>query len=105
MPLIQAAALAYAYYIADSNPYIDAVLMHRQVDHVSEVNDYVAVGLWQCDMSSPNVIKATMRKKAWEVFKYIDKKESVEKTAFAREIIGIEKWSDVIPNFRWKRYE
>ncbi len=102
---IQAAALAYAYFIADSNPYIDAVLMHRQVDHVSEVNAYVAVGLWECDMSSPHVIRPTMRKKAWEVFKYMDTNQAVERTDFAREIIGIEKWSDVIPDFRWWRYE
>lgn len=102
---IQAAALAYAYYIADSNPYIDAILMHRQVDNVSETNAYVAVGLWECDMSSPDVIRPTMRKKAWEVYKNIDKVSSLETTEFAKEIIGIEKWSDVIPNFKWARYE
>lgn len=102
---IQAAALAYAYYIADSNPYIDVVLMHRQVDNVSEVNAYVAVGLWECDMNSPGVVKATMRKKAWEVFKNMDSKKSLETNAFAKEIIGIEKWSDVIPDFKWKNFE
>lgn len=102
---IQAAALAYAFYIADSNPYIDAVLMHRQVDNVSEVNAYVAVGLWECDMNSPGTVKATMRKKAWEVFKNMDSKKSLETNAFAKEIIGIEKWSDVIPNFKWKNFE
>jgi len=102
---IQAAALAYAYYIADSNPYIDAVLMHRQVDNVSEASTYVAVGLWECDMNSPNTVKATMRKKAWEVFKNMDTKRSLATNEFAKEIIGIEKWSDVIPNFKWKNFE
>lgn len=102
---IQAAALAYAYFIADSNPYIDAILMHRQVDNVGEAKSYVAVGLWECDMNSPDVIRATTRKKAWEVFKYMDTKQAVERTEFAKEIIGIEKWSDVIPDFKWKRYE
>ena len=79
--------------------------MHRQVDNVSETNAYVAVGLWECDMSSPDVIRPTMRKKAWEVYKNIDKVSSLETTEFAKEIIGIEKWSDVIPNFKWARYE
>ena len=102
---IQAAAMAYAYYIADSNPYIDAILMNRQVDNVDETNTSVALGLWQCDMSSPAVVKATMRKPVWTVFRVIDRKSSLEYTEFAKEIIGIEKWSDVIPNFKWKRYE
>ena len=102
---IQAAALAYAYYIADSNPYIDVFLLHRQVDNVSETNINVAVGLWKCDMSSPGVVKPTSKKKAWEVYKDIGSKKSLETTAFAKKIIGIEKWSDVIPDFKWKRYE
>ncbi len=102
---IQAAALAYAYYIADSNPYIDAILMNRQVDNVYETREYVALGLWECDMSSPDKVQQAMRKKAWAVYRVIDKKSSLEVTEFAKEIIGIEKWSDVIPNFRWKKYE
>ena len=52
-----------------------------------------------------DVIRPTMRKKAWEVYKNIDKVSSLETTEFAKEIIGIEKWSDVIPNFKWARYE
>ena len=46
-----------------------------------------------------------MRKPVWTVFRVIDRKSSLEYTEFAKEIIGIEKWSDVIPNFKWKRYE
>ena len=46
-----------------------------------------------------------MRKPAWIVFGVIDKKSSLEETEFAKEIIGISKWSDVIPNFKWKKYE
>lgn len=102
---IQAAALAYAYYIADSNPYIDAIMMNRQVDNVSEANASLALGLWACDMSSPNVVKATRRKQSWSVFRQIDGPESLKYTEFAKEIIGIERWSDVIPNFKWKNYE
>ena len=102
---VQAAALAYAYYIADSNPYIDAILMNRQVDNVHEVRQGTAFGLWRCDMSSPDYPVPTMRKPAWIVFGVIDKKSSLEETEFAKEIIGISKWSDVIPNFKWKKYE
>lgn len=102
----QAAAIAYAYYIADSNPYIDAFIMSRQVDAPSEVNSSLNFGLWYCDMGRPNEIIPTMRKKSWVIYKNIDnKKTTLETTEFAKEIIGINKWSDVIPNFRWRSQE
>lgn len=102
---IQAAAMAYAYYIADSNPYIDAIIMNRQVDNIDETKTSVALGLWKCDMSTPGVVNPTKRKPVWTVFKVIDRKDSLEYTEFAKEIIGIKKWSDVIPDFKWKKYE
>ena len=106
MPEIQAAAYAYSYYLVDSNPYIDAYTVSRQVDAPSEVNAGLRFGLWECDMNQPNRIVATKRRKIWQVFRDIDKKNAtLEATEFAKEIIGIEKWSDVIPNFRWRNLE
>ncbi|MBT9776930.1 Tat pathway signal protein [Clostridium sp. MCC353] len=99
---LQAAAFAYAYYITDNNPYIDAFIMSRQVDAPAEAKDSLNFGLWECDMNTPNQINPTKRKKIWTVFKWIDnKKESVGITEFAKPIIGINKWSDVIPNFKY----
>lgn len=103
---LQAAAIAYAYYIADSNPHIDAFIMSRQVDAPAETKSSLNFGLWHCDESKPNAIEPTMRKKAWSIYKNIDnKKTTLETTKFARELLGIQKWSDVIPNFRWKSQE
>lgn len=103
---MQAAAFAYAYYIADSNPYIDAFILSRQIDAVSETELSQAFGLWKCDMSSPGVVIATQRKKIWEVFRSIDKaKYSLEVSEFAKPLIGINKWSDVIPNFKYRAKE
>ncbi len=103
---LQAAAIAYAYYIIDSNPYIDAFIMSRQVDAPPEAAASQTYGLWKCDMSKPNEIVPTMRKKSWIVYKNIDdRNRTLETTEFAKAIIGIEKWSDVIPNFKWKRWE
>ena len=51
----------------------------------------------------PDVVIAEKRKKLWEVFKYIDDgKEALKRTEFAKPLIGISKWSDVIPNFKYK---
>lgn len=103
---LQAAAIAYAYYIADSNPYIDAFIMSRQVDAPLETKDSLMFGLWHCDENQPNAIVPTMRKKAWSIYKNIDnKKTTLETTEFAKQILGIQKWSDVIPNFRWRAQE
>ena len=45
---IQAAAFAYAYYLVDNNPYIDAFILNRQVDAITEVETSCAFGLWTC---------------------------------------------------------
>ena len=103
---VQAAAYAYSYYMVDSNPYIDAYILSRQVDAPLEVRSGLAFGLWACDMNKGDDIVATRRRKIWQVFHDIDKKKStLETTEFAKSIIGIQKWSDVIPNFKWKALE
>lgn len=103
---LQAAAIAYAYYLADSNPLIDAFIMSRQVDAPSEVAASCSFGLWSCDMSKPNDIVPTMRKQSWTVYKNIDdRKRTLETTEKYKKSIGIEKWSDVIPDFKWKSQE
>ena len=101
---IQAAAYAYSYYLVDSNPYIDAYILSRQVDAPEEGD--LRFGLWECDRSQTTKHIATNRKKIWSVFKNIDKKDqTLANTEFAKSIIGINKWSDVVPNFKWKSLE
>ena len=57
-------------------------------------------------MSKPDLIEATKRRKIWQVFRDIDKKNStLEASEFAKSLIGINKWSDVIPDFKWKNLE
>lgn len=102
----QAAAFAYAYYIADSNPYVDALILSRQVDAPVEVRSGAAFGLWACRMDAGDAIIATRRRKIWAVFRDIDKKaKTLEASEFAKPVIGIQKWSDVVPDFRWRSLE
>ncbi len=103
---LQAAAFAYAYYIADSNLYIDSFILSRQVDAPSELRSSLAFGLWTTSSITDANIQPAQKKYIWEVFKNIDRRSvTLEYTAFAKEILGIERWSDVIPGFRWARYE
>ncbi len=98
----QAAAFAYAYYIADSNPYIDAFILTRQVDAPSETAASLALGLWTTEDKEGATPRPYTPKYIWDVFKHIDDyKTSLSYTEFAKQIIGINKWSDVIPNFRY----
>ena len=92
----QAAAVAYSYFIVDNNPYITAYLMSRQEDSEDEVKHGLAFGI------SSIVNHQLIHKKAHSVFKYIDDASATEGTAdFARAIIGIDSWDQLIPNFRF----
>ena len=80
--------------------------MSRQVDAPTEMAASQAFGLWHCDTSKKNDIVATMQKPSWLVYKNIDNKAStLEITEKYKSLIGISKWSDAVPNFRWKSLE
>lgn len=61
---IQAAAMVYAYKLAVAQPLIEGIIIHRQVDAVSEIiNSGMAVGI-RTETGAPKV--------SYEVFKYMD---------------------------------
>lgn len=101
---IQAAAYAYAYYLVDNNPYIDAFILNRQVDAITEVETSCAFGLWTVDMSRPDKVIAVMPKNIYQVFKHIDTRKSLRYSEFAKSIVGISDWSEVIPGFDPEKY-
>lgn len=84
---IQAAAFAYAYFIAENNPYIDALILSRETDAAEEVAQGLALGL-----SYQNGRK----KMIYDVFKYIDTEQAEEYTEFALDYIGVSDWSGVL---------
>ena len=87
---VQAAAFAYAYYIAEANSHIDGFLLNRQTDAAAEVAQGMAFGLNNADGS---------HKQIYNVFKHIDGPDSQSATEFAKSIIGISSWSDVIRHY------
>ena len=92
----QAAAVAYSYFIVDNNPYISAYLMSRQEDNEDETKHGLAFGL------SSIVNHQLVPKPAHEVFKWIANASATEGIAdFARAVIGIDSWDQLIPNFRF----
>lgn len=84
---VQAAAFAYAYYIAENNQHIDSMLLSRETDDAGEVAQGLALGL-----SYQN----GRRKYIYDTFKYIDTDEKDAYTEFAKNYIGIKDWEEVI---------
>ena len=87
---VQAAAFAYAYYIAEANSHSDGFLLNRQTDAAAEVAQGMAFGINNADGS---------HKQIYNVFKHIDGPNSQSATEFAKSIIGISSWSDVIRHY------
>ena len=93
----QAAAVAYGHYIVENNPDIDAYMLSRQLDNAGETVDGLYFGL-----STTGADGSLVAKPAKEVFKYIDDPaKSLQVSDFAKKIIGITDWSEVIPNFHF----
>lgn len=91
----QAAAVAYGHYIVENNPDIDGYMLSRQLDNEGETKDGLYFGL-----STTGADGSLVAKPAREVFKYIDDPvRSLEVSEFAKPIIGITDWSQVIPGF------
>ncbi len=87
---VQAAALAYGYKIAEANSHIDGFLLNRHVDAQAELNQGLALGI--CDISGNH-------KQAYQVYKHIDGPKAEETSGFAKGIIGISSWSEVIRHY------
>lgn len=83
----QAAAYAYAYYKVAAYDEIDGFLLNRETDAGEEVAQGLAFGLTD---------QGGTHKHIYNVFKYIDTPDHAAYTDFAKGIIGISSWSEII---------
>ena len=92
---LQAASIVYAYYKTEMNPNIEAFVYFLQKDDekASMGNDFYQFGLSQGN--NDNIVK----KISHEVYRDMDKKDSLENLSFIKEILGISNWNEVIDNF------
>ena len=96
---LQAASIAYAYYKAEMNPYIDAFILNGQLDSTKE-NDYMKFGIWNGVWDgNAGEFYPTSHKYAYDMYKYIDTDKSLEVTEFALKALGLTSWSAAIKNF------
>ena len=98
----QAASMLYAYYKAEMNKYIEAFIYFLQFDNsrASLGNEYYKFGLTYInDEGEIN------KKLSYDIFKNMDKKDSLERFSYFKNILGINEYSDVISNFDSKVFD
>ncbi|MCR4788460.1 MAG: hypothetical protein K5888_07735 [Lachnospiraceae bacterium] len=83
----QAAAIAYAFYKINHYEDIDGLLLNRQTDDATEIAQGLATGV---------TTLSGAKKASYDVFKYMDTSEAESHMAFAKSIIGISNWSDIM---------
>jgi len=87
---IQAAALAYAYYTAMYDPMVDSFLLHYSDDGMANTNE----GTFSLDF--------TFYPLTAEVYRRIDSGKEEDARWIAEKclpVIGVESWSEIVPNF------
>ncbi|MCQ6563364.1 DUF5722 domain-containing protein [Paenibacillus mendelii] len=94
---LQAAAYAYAYYKTLFLDGIDSFILHRHVDHKGEFG--LRLGLWTWDDGRAGANWPGEKKAIYNVFRDIDTDKSLQATEFAKPIIGIADWSEIVPGF------
>lgn len=91
----QAAAIAYSYYVTESDDMVDSFIMNRHVDHTAETAQGLNLGLW----TTSGMESADMKKPSWKVFKYMDTNLSERVTASSLKVIGAKTWSALVDGF------
>ena len=93
---VQAAAYAYAYYKVENDPYIEAFIWHRHVDHVSEIN--LNYGIFS---STDIIIDANKPKLIHEIIKAVDdlSTKSITQIKDLIQYLPIESYEELIGNF------
>jgi len=94
---VQAAAYAYAYYKLSHLPGIDAFILHRHVDHKAEGGLRLGLWTWQ---EGAGLADPDRKKPIYEVFRLADTDQWEQAFEFAKAIIGIRRWQEVLPTGR-----
>lgn len=82
---VQAAAIAFAYRLAEANDMVDSIVIHRHVDNGTEMAQGLYLGLRNSGGGA---------KQAWSVYKDMDTDPSV--TDFALNVIGGNSWEELL---------
>jgi len=88
---IQAAAVAYGYYLSEFNTMIDAYIIRSTIDNSVETAQGLKMGLMNIDGT---------KKAAYDVFKYMDTPDYKTYTQSALKTLGVSNWKKLVKNFK-----
>lgn len=77
----QAAAIVYAYYLAEANDMVDSLILHRHTDAYAEMGEGLYLGLRS---------SSGKQKRSWSVYQNMDRNPS--DNDFALDVIGGASW-------------
>ncbi len=90
---VQAAAYAAAYHKLRHLEGIDSFILHRHVDHRDEGK--LTLGLWT--RKEDSAATPDGKKQIYEVFRLADTKQWRQAFEFAKPLIGVEAWDEMLP--------
>jgi hypothetical protein len=90
----QAAGFCYAYYKVAHLDGIDAFILHRHVDNKGEGG--LNLGLWSREPASYST--PLRKKKIYDIFRLADTPDWERAFDFAKPLIGITNWAQILPN-------
>jgi hypothetical protein len=94
---IQAAAYAYAYHRASHLPTIDAFMYFTHVSSNDPMSAGLKLGLYDWDPNEPVSFKFGKKQHSWDVFRQADTPQWEQAFEFAKPIIGIKSWDEILP--------
>lgn len=97
---LQAAAFALAYYRAEANSMIEAIIWSRQTDDSRDGENF---GLWTRESGTNNDPKD--KKQIYNTFKYIDTESSLAATEMLLSVIGASSWGEAVSGYDPGRQE
>jgi hypothetical protein len=100
---LQAAAIAYAYYLAEFNDMVDSFIVHRHVDHKTEMQSGLYLGLWTNETQYDE--ERSTQKLAWTIYKFMDSPQYQQYTGIVLNKIGARSWESLVPGFNGSRFQ
>ena len=92
---VQAAAYAYAYYMSEADSMIESFIYGRHTDNPEEMKDNCYWGLRDASGT---------KRMIWDVFQYIDSKDSLKFTKPLLSYTNLKKW-EKISGYKKSKYE
>lgn len=92
----QAASILYAYYMAEFDPMVDAYIIRAEKDYAPEVAEGYNMGL---------TTYSGKRREAYNLFKYMDSRQSKKYAKKYLKVIGARKWKSIIPGYKESKFK